>query len=155
MSGLIFETKTLLASKKQRMLVSAFIIAFIVYFIKATTWKGMIFHGVIERLRWLPKKLRKPLFECPICMTPWWGVAIYLIGHYAGLEEFNELSFRRLIFTVFAAAGINTLFLILNKIYDTLATHEEKDPVKTVEPTPAPSPEPRLHRAGAPQLQHD
>jgi hypothetical protein len=56
---------------------------------------------------------------------------------------------------VFAAAGINTLFLILNKIYDTLATHEEKDPVKTVEPTPAPSPEPRLHRAGAPQLQHD
>jgi hypothetical protein len=109
------------------MLTSAFIIAFIVYFIKATTWKGMIFHGVIEKLNWLPKKLKKPLFECPICMTPWWGVAIYLIGHYAGLEEFGELSFRRLIFTVFAAAGINTLFLILNKIYDTLATHEEKE----------------------------
>ncbi|HUQ97171.1 MAG TPA: hypothetical protein VM010_05870 [Chitinophagaceae bacterium] len=118
------------------MLTSAFIIAFIVYFIKATTWKGMIFHGVIEKLNWLPKKLRKPLFECPICMTPWWGVAIYLVGYYSGLEEFNELSFRRLIFTVFAAAGINTLFLILNKIYDTLATHEKKEE-KPVEPSEA------------------
>ncbi len=87
----------------------------------------MIFHGIIERLEWLPKKLKKPLFECPVCMTPWWGVAIYLIGHFAGLEEFDELSFRRLIFTVFAAAGINTLFLILNKIYDTLATHEKEE----------------------------
>lgn len=109
------------------MLTSAFLIAFIVYFIKATTWKGMIFHGFTEKLSFLPKKLRKPLFECPVCMTPWWGVAIYLIGYYAGLEEFSELSFRRLIFTVFTAAGINTLFLILNKIYDTLATHEVKD----------------------------
>jgi len=131
------------------MLTSAFIIAFIVYFIKATTWKGMIFHGLIEKLNWLPKKLKKPLFECPICMTPWWGVAIYLIGHYAGLEEFGELSFRRLIFTVFAAAGINTLFLILNKIYDTLATHEEK---KSVTPE---LPEPRIHRVAVPQFQHD
>ena len=132
------------------MITSAFIIAFIVYFIKATTWKGMIFHGVIEKLNWLPKKLRKPLFECPICMTPWWGVAIYLIGYYAGLEEFNELSFRRLIFTVFAAAGINTLFLILNKIYDTLATHEEKEQKPEV-PT-----ETRAYRTAAmPQYQHD
>lgn len=131
------------------MLTAAFLIAFIVYFIKATTWKGMIFHGVIERLEWLPKKLKKPLFECPICMTPWWGVAIYLIGHYAGLEEFSELSFRRLIFTVFAAAGINTLFLILNKIYDTLATHEGKETVPEV-PTqtrPYKQPEPELEHA--------
>ncbi len=115
------------------MLTAAFIIAFIVYFIKATTWRGMIFHNVSERLKWLPKKLRKPLFECPICMTPWWGVALYLIGHYAGLQEFAELSFRRLLFTVFVAAGINTFFLILNKIYDTLATHEASQ-AKPVEP---------------------
>lgn len=131
------------------MLTSAFIIAFIVYFIKATTWKGMIFHGLTEKMEWLPKKLKKPLFECPICMTPWWGVVIYLIGHYAGLEEFAELSFRRLIFTVFAAAGINTLFLILNKIYDTLATHEEKDQKPEV-PT-----ETRVYKAPVPHYQHD
>ena len=132
------------------MLTTAFIIAFIVYFIKATTWKGMIFHGVIEKLEWLPKKLKKPLFECPVCMTPWWGVLIYLIGHYAGLEEFSELTFRRLVFTVFAAAGINTLFLILNKIYDTLATHEDKDQ-KQVEPSEA-----RMQRTPPRvQLQHN
>lgn len=110
----------------------------------------MIFHRVIEKLEWLPKKLKKPLFECPICMTPWWGVAIYLIGHYAGLEEFAELSLRRLLFTVFAAAGINTLFLILNKIYDTLATHEEKE-AKLVEPS-----EVRMQRTPQkPHLQHE
>ena len=131
------------------MLTSAFIIALIVYFIKATTWKGMIFYGVIEKLNGLPKKLKKPLFECPICMTPWWGIVIYLVGHYAGLEEFNELTFQRLIFTVFAAAGINTLFLILNKIYDTLATHEQK------EKKPEIITETRVLRNPVPQFQHD
>jgi hypothetical protein len=65
------------------------------------------------------------------------------------LEEFGELSFRRLIFTVFAAAGINTLFLILNKIYDTLATHEQKKPA-----APEVS-DARIHRVAVPQFQHD
>jgi hypothetical protein len=58
-------------------------------------------------------------------MTPWWGVIIYLVGHYSNLPEFADLTIQRLIFTVFIAAGINTIFLIINKIYDTLFTHEE------------------------------
>jgi hypothetical protein len=109
------------------MLETAFIIAFIVYFIKATTWKGMIFHSLTEKLEGLPEFIRKPLFECPVCMTPWWGIIIYLTGHYAGLPEFFTISIQRLIFTVFVAAGINTIFLILNKIYDTLFTHDEEE----------------------------
>jgi len=107
------------------MVETAFIIAFIVYFIKATTWKGMIFHELSEKLESWPEAVRKPLYECPICMTPWWGLIIYLIGHYSGLQEFDELSFPRVVFTILVASGINTIFLLINKIYDTLFTHDE------------------------------
>ena len=109
------------------MLTAAFIIAFMVYFIKSTTWKGMIFYPIAQKLHdALPEKLRKPLFECPICMTPWWGIVIYIIGHYTDLPEFGELTFQRVIFTVFTAAGINTILLIVNKMYDTMHAEEEK-----------------------------
>jgi hypothetical protein len=109
------------------MVETAFIIAFIVYFIKATTWKGMIFHTLSEKLESWPEAVRKPLYECPICMTPWWGIIIYLVGHYVGMHEFSELTIQRILFTVFTAAGINTIFLIINKIYDTLFTHDKGD----------------------------
>ena len=108
------------------MIQAAFIIAFIVYFIKATTWKGMIFHEICNKLEKWPETIRKPLYECPVCMTPWWGVLIYLVGHYTDLPEFSEFSIQRVVFTVFTAAGINTIFLIINKIYDTLFTHDQE-----------------------------
>lgn len=98
------------------MLNAALIIAFIVYFLRATTWKGMIFFPLAERAKNFPDYIKKPLYECPICMTPWWGVAIYLAGHYTELAEFNELSVQRLVFTVFTASGINTLFVLIHKI---------------------------------------
>lgn len=100
------------------MLTQAFIIAFIVYFLKATTWKGMIFYQPKERLEKLPYFIRMPFFECPICMTPWWGLVVYLIAHFVGIEEFKELNLARLIFTIAVASGINTVILIFNKIYD-------------------------------------
>lgn len=102
----------------ESMLEQAFIIAFIVYFIKATTWKGMIFYDIKEKLTNLPSYIRKPFFECPVCMTPWWGVVVYLVAHYSGLHEFHELTIARLIFTVLISSGINTVILIINKIYD-------------------------------------
>ena len=108
------------------MLATAFIISFIVYFLNATTWKGMIFYSLTEKLEHWPEFIRKPLFECPVCMTPWWGTVIYLTGHYIGLPEFAELTIQRLIFTVLTASGINTVVLIFNKIYDTLFTHDEE-----------------------------
>lgn len=108
------------------MLESALIVAFIVYFLKATTWKGMIFYELTEKLEHWPEFVRKPLYECPVCMTPWWGIVIYFLGYLAGLPEFADISFQRILFTVFTASGINTVFLILNKIYDTLFTHDEE-----------------------------
>ena len=87
----------------------------------------MIFHALSEKLESWPEVIRKPLYECPICMTPWWGIIIYLVGHYVGLPEFSELTIQRILFTVFTAAGINTIFLIINRIYDTLFTHDKGD----------------------------
>jgi len=100
------------------MLEQAFIIAFIVYFIKATTWKGMIFYRPKEKLVGLPSFIRKPFFECPVCMTPWWGIAVYLLAHYSGIREFEVLTVARLLFTVLVSSGINTVILLINKIYD-------------------------------------
>lgn len=100
------------------MLEQAAIIALIVYFIKASTWKGMILYNSKEKLNWLPSYIRKPFFECPVCMTPWWGIIVYIIAHYSGIEEFEKLTIARLLFTVFVSAGINTVILLLNKIYD-------------------------------------
>ena len=108
------------------MIETAFILAFIVYFIKATTWKGMIFYEMTEKWERWPEFIRKPLYECPVCMTPWWGIVIYFLGHYTGLTKFADIRFQRILFTVFTAAGINTIFLIINKIYDTLYTHDEE-----------------------------
>jgi len=88
----------------------------------------MIFHRFCSRLERLPEKIKMPLFECPVCMTPWWGTAIYLTAYFTHLPEFAELSVQRLIFTVFIVAGINTIFLFINKIYDTLLKQEEAQP---------------------------
>lgn len=86
----------------------------------------MIFYELTNKLEKWPEFIRKPLFECPVCMTPWWGTLIYLIGYFSGLPEFAELTLARLLFTVLVASGINTIFLILNKIYDTLFTHDDE-----------------------------
>lgn len=79
----------------------------------------MIFHDIKEKFeKRLPYIIRMPFFQCPICMTPWWGVVIYLAAHYSGIAEFQELSIARVIFTVLVASGINTVVLLINKMHD-------------------------------------
>lgn len=107
------------------MLEPAFIVAFIVYFIRATLWKGMIFYYIKKKLSFLPSYIRKPLYECPVCMTPWWGTVIYLIAHFSELPGFKYLSLPFLIFTVFTASGIITVFVVLYKIYKNLSQEED------------------------------
>ena len=97
------------------MLEQAVIIGLIVYFIHMTMMPGMIFgfigdYGdyIVERdtsgratkVRW-PNWLRKPLYACNICMSPWYGTAAYLIAyHHSFLDWF---------LTVGAAAGLNAV----------------------------------------------
>lgn len=93
------------------MLTHAFIISFIVLFIHATTWKGMICDWVPELMKNMPTVIRKPLFACPVCMTPWWGTIIMIMMAVKGTLVIN--SFSQLIHTLFAAAGIT---LVLSTI---------------------------------------
>ena len=92
------------------MIEIAFIIALVVLFLHATTWEGMIFQIVAEKLRGLPAWVKKPLYDCPICMAPWWGsVILILMGLHSG-EWFDPLTWLLL---VFAAGGINTVLIYI------------------------------------------
>src|SRR5688572_7238366 len=90
------------------MIENAFIIAMIVLFLHATTWEGMIFDG-IKNFN-IPGWIRKPLYSCPICMTPWWGTLLYWIFFHGSLCGW--------LLTVGAASGINVfsvIFLYIKK----------------------------------------
>lgn len=107
-------------------LFNSFIIAFMVYFVKVTSWKGHIFE---KQGTWLeknlPEKLYKPLIGCPVCMTPYWGTIIYSLAHFLSVPGFEVYTLAVLVMTIFAAAGINSVILMFNKLYDA-AKDEEK-----------------------------
>lgn len=86
------------------MIENAFIIAMIVLFLNSTTWEGMIFENINKILK--PKwKISSPIYNCPICMTPWWGTLIYWL--------FIGISCQDWLFVVGCASGINVISVIL------------------------------------------
>ena len=125
------------------MILNALIIALMVYFIKATTWKGHIFEwvddlfeciltpenyrrGKIFKGEFIPpdsdhckrngKGLYKPIIGCNMCMTPWWGFLIYSIAHWKNIPGFEVYAFWRIIFTLFIAGGFAAILLLLGKL---------------------------------------
>lgn len=115
------------------MIINALIIALIVFFIKATTWKGHIFEGIdiflqqiLTKDNWRrnaappfkkePMKIYKPLIGCNICMTPWWGFVIYTIAHYNLIPGFEPYTFWRVLLTLFIAGGISALFNLIGQL---------------------------------------
>jgi hypothetical protein len=93
------------------MLNHALIIALSVFGYYACFWEKAIFGKVAAWLKKrLPEYLRKPLFECPICMVPWYGVPAYLF-----IWGWN----KELILVIFAAMGINAIVVVIeNKLQD-------------------------------------
>lgn len=61
------------------------IISFIILAGHSFTWDGQIFAG-LKKLISPSKKISKPLYGCPICMTPWWGTLFYIIC-FSGLDQ--------------------------------------------------------------------
>lgn len=103
------------------MIVNALTISLIVLFIHATTWEGHIFEGVKKLIK--PEgKLYKPIYGCPICMTPWWGSAMYFMTITRRTAEANNLLFRsdlnEYFLTIGAAAGFSVLWVLLIDIKD-------------------------------------
>lgn len=64
------------------MLFDALIISLLVLSIWYTMQEGEIF-GKLGHWFWAHthKKLHPPLYECNVCMTPWYGSVIYLLWH--------------------------------------------------------------------------
>jgi hypothetical protein len=92
-------------------IADALTISLIILFIHACTWKGQIFEGV-KKLIPPEGKFYMPFYGCPICMTPWWGTAIYFIFFY--------WSWREWLLTIGAAAGFSVLWVLAIDIKDYL-----------------------------------
>lgn len=91
------------------MIINAITISLIVLFIHATSWTGHIFEGIKKVIK--PEgKLYKPIYGCPICMTPWWGSAIYWLLYGFGITDW--------LVTIFTAAGFSVLWVLLIDIKD-------------------------------------
>src|SRR5687767_9357574 len=108
------------------MLTNIVILSLIIYFVKASTWPGMILEKVGV---WVEDTLgeywSKPVIGCPVCMGPWWGTVLYLLAHFLEIQGFEDIRAQTIIFTVFSVAGLNTVILMLNKEYD-VAKKEDK-----------------------------
>jgi len=93
------------------MLGTALIIALVVLFLHVSTWEGMV-NGWVQDVtfNW-PGWIKKPLFDCPICMAPWHGVWIYTVLLYADMVPY--MSIPAFILTTFMAGGINTVLIYI------------------------------------------
>jgi len=89
------------------MLSNGIIIALIILFIHGCTWTDMIFDRPASWLRMrLPEWITKMLFDCPACMSPYYGtLIIYIADRY----KVGDFSFQPVpvILTVLVAGGVN------------------------------------------------
>lgn len=103
------------------MITQIIIISLSVYFIHACFWPNMIFGRIAAWLEArIPDKLTQPLFNCPICMTPWWGAGLYWIAVYTNIPYFTTWHWPTVIAVLFSAAGLNTILLQVNRIANTV-----------------------------------
>lgn len=86
------------------MLERIIITSLLVFAIWATMWEEAIFEFV---RKWgdknLPEKLRKPIYDCPVCMAPWYGSAIYWLLWGSGWVEWAVV--------VIGAMGLNAVIV--------------------------------------------
>lgn len=85
------------------MLEQIFIVSFIVMAIWATMWEGMIFGFIRKWLQVLPEKLQMPIFDCPICMSIWYGEIAYWIIWGNSIKES--------IIVAISSMGLNAIFV--------------------------------------------
>ena len=71
------------------------------------TWPNMILSFTQKYLQRLPQVVRKPLYECTICMCSFWTIALYFIIAPAFSFPLREVGVCILI-----TGGLNTLFCI-------------------------------------------
>lgn len=94
------------------LLIIAICLAFIILFLHSTIWEGMLFEDIHEKTYNWPKWLKKPLFDCPICMAPWVGSLLLAIW---GISTGSWLTAPEWIAAVLVAGGINTFIVMASR----------------------------------------
>lgn len=92
------------------MIAFGFLIAMVILFLHACTWEGMVLDVVRYRLEHLPLWVKKPLFDCPVCMAPWWGSLIIIA--FGLVTSYYPHPFVWLI-QLLIAGGINAAIVLL------------------------------------------
>jgi hypothetical protein len=102
------------------MVGAAFIISMTIFFGHASTWDGQI-NSWVRKIINEDSKFSNPIYNCPICMTPWWGTLMYIVLWGWG-------GWREWIATVGCASGISVFNVIFNyaKDYFISRTFNEK-----------------------------
>jgi hypothetical protein len=108
------------------MIEFAFLISLMVIFLHVCTWEGMLLQRVPVWFWNAPVWIKKPLYDCPVCMSPWWGSLIIAVF---GLLTGYWPHWWVWICEVFVAGGISALFSsLLNREahgdYNTAGDHE-------------------------------
>lgn len=105
-------------------MVLALAISLIILFLHACSWKGMIFERIKkiippEKYYIFGKDISKPIYGCPICMTPWWGTLIYWL--------FFAISIPHWILTILTASGLSVLYVVMIDLKDAAITYKKKE----------------------------
>lgn len=100
-------------------LIAAFQMAIILLFIHAASWEGMITEYIRigkwtlqELLQEVPAFISKPLYDCLICMSPWWATGLGLPLFFDGYHFTKDA-----VTFILLTAGISVIFdtLIVGK----------------------------------------
>lgn len=108
------------------MLEHATIIAFLVLSIWYTMQEGEIF-GFVQR--WSHWKIAPALFDCNVCMSPWYGSALYWLFPWEPLG-FGEAKLIEWPIVVIVAMGINA---VINKLSPDKESPNLTDKVEDIE----------------------
>lgn len=85
------------------MISTVVIISLVVIFLHECTREGMILQ-VVQRWCWgMPEFVKKPLFDCPVCMCIWWGWPIIL------LYDFHPVNITQVFVLLFASGGLTAI----------------------------------------------
>lgn len=97
------------------------LISLIVLFIHATTWDKQL-------MSWIKKIIKpdwyisKPIYGCPMCMTPYWGTAIWYWLFDGSFTEWETW-----LATILAASGWSVVSVILIYIKDYCKSRTRKE----------------------------
>ena len=94
------------------MLENALVISLVVILIHLMLQDDEIF-GVVGKWfkQHLPEGIHKPVFSCPICMTPWWGSIVMAVAVITGIESFQHIDIWHWLFILAIAGGICTVYV--------------------------------------------